>query len=547
MTEQLRGEPMRPDEFPHEFALPELAKLEWEWDDMHMPFVLTPLAGDYVRTLGGGFNEPYELLGHPSRTHTAVWNGFAYFAGQPNAAEEDRQPNRERFYEKCRARAEITAEYWANEAIPELKALYVRVDGVDADAQDRLALATGWLDAWAATLRAWKIHFVAILGPYQVIEDLADLFEGAMGGAAGAADAPRLIQGRSPELHDVAVQLDGLTALAAQHAELAARLQAGPATTLDDLAALPGGRAFVIQVADFLDRHGHLGQAYDDLAQPSYADEPSLLLSEIGKRLERPPQTAEARRATLHADAERLAEAARAKLADDAERLAKFEHLLELARRIGHLTEGHNYWIDRMAQAKLRRLALRMGRRLVADGTVDETDDVLFLRRDEVADVIRSPRDLRSLIAERRATHRYWQSIRPPKTLGTPDTGAGAPSPDRFDTRKVESADASTLRGTGASPGVVRGPARVALSNLDFPRIRPGDIIVCPSSNPSWVPVFTVAGGLVTNTGGVLSHAAVVAREFALPAVVGVTDATRTIMDGQLIEIDGTQGTVRLL
>ena len=79
------------------------------------------------------------------------------------------------------------------------------------------------------------------------------------------------------------------------------------------------------------------------------------------------------------------------------------------------------------------------------------------------------------------------------------------------------------------------------------PRIRPGDIIVCPSSNPSWVPVFMVAGGLVTNTGGVLSHAAVVAREFALPAVVGVADATRTIPDGQPIEIDGTLGTVRLL
>ena len=541
------GKPVEPADFPHEFAEPGLEKLEWEWDDMHMPFALTPLAADYVLTLAGGFNEPYEMLDHPPRMFSAVWNGYAYFGGRPNATEEERKANRERFYEKCRARAEITAEYWANEAIPELKALYARVDGVDAEAADRDALAAGWLDAWAATLRAWKIHFVAILGPYQVIEDLADLFEGAMGDAAGAADAPRLIQGRSPELHDVAVQLDGLTALAAQHGELAARLQASPPATLDELATLPGGRPFVALVGDFLDRHGHLGQAYDDLAQPSYADEPSMLLSEIGKRLERPPQTAEARRAALHADAEHLADAARAKLVDDTAKLARFEHLLELARRIGHLTEGHNYWIDRMAQAKLRRLALRVGHRLVADGAIDEADEVLFLGRDEVADIIRSPHDLRPLIAERREAHRYWQGVRPPKRLGTPDTGVGAPSPDRFDTRKVESTDSGTLRGTGASPGVIRGPARVALSNLDFPRIRPGDIIVCPSSNPSWVPVFTVAGGLVTNTGGVLSHAAVVAREFALPAVVGVADATRLITDGQTIEIDGTQGTVRLL
>lgn len=103
------------------------------------------------------------------------------------------------------------------------------------------------------------------------------------------------------------------------------------------------------------------------------------------------------------------------------------------------------------------------------------------------------------------------------------------------------------LRGTGASAGVVRGPARVTLSQDDFDRIQPGDVIVCPSSNPSWVPVFTIAGGLVTNTGGVLSHAAVVAREFGLPAVVGAAEATTRIADGRIVEIDGTAGTVRLL
>ena len=85
------------------------------------------------------------------------------------------------------------------------------------------------------------------------------------------------------------------------------------------------------------------------------------------------------------------------------------------------------------------------------------------------------------------------------------------------------------------------------LTSTEFDRIGPGDVIVCPSSNPSWVPVFTIAGGLVTNTGGVLSHAAVVAREFGLPAVVGVAGATTAIADGRQLEIDGTAGTVRLL
>jgi pyruvate,water dikinase len=87
----------------------------------------------------------------------------------------------------------------------------------------------------------------------------------------------------------------------------------------------------------------------------------------------------------------------------------------------------------------------------------------------------------------------------------------------------------------------------VARGQADFDRIQPGDVIVCPSSNPSWVPLFSIAAALVTDTGGVLSHAAVVARELGLPAVVGTRDATHRIADGRLVEVDGAAGIVRLL
>jgi pyruvate,water dikinase len=112
---------------------------------------------------------------------------------------------------------------------------------------------------------------------------------------------------------------------------------------------------------------------------------------------------------------------------------------------------------------------------------------------------------------------------------------------------RVESGVANELRGTGASAGIARGPARLVLSPEDFARVQGGDIIVCPASNPSWVPVFASAAGLVTNTGGVLSHAAVVAREFGLPAVVGTQNATDRIAEGSTVEIDGTLGVVRIL
>ena len=117
----------------------------------------------------------------------------------------------------------------------------------------------------------------------------------------------------------------------------------------------------------------------------------------------------------------------------------------------------------------------------------------------------------------------------------------------RFDAPERKQEDAEELQGAGASVGVARGPARVTLSEADFDRIQPGDIIVCPSSNPSWVPLFSIAAGLVTDTGGVLSHAAVVAREFGLPAVVGTRIGTTRIADGRMVEVNGSTGVVRML
>lgn len=107
--------------------------------------------------------------------------------------------------------------------------------------------------------------------------------------------------------------------------------------------------------------------------------------------------------------------------------------------------------------------------------------------------------------------------------------------------------DAALLTGTGASPGKATGVARVIAGPEEFARVKPGDILVCASSNPSWVLLFGIIRGLVTNTGGVLSHAAVVAREFGVPAVVGTGEATRRISDGQTVEVDGTAGEVRIL
>jgi pyruvate,water dikinase len=306
---------------------------------------------------------------------------------------------------------------------------------------------------------------------------------------------------------------------------------------------MPVAHAFQEALDEFLRRHGHLGQSWDDLQLTSWRIEPVKLLRDLGKRLEQPADAAGGRRKHLAEEADSLLERVRQHGAARPEQLRALEETLALARQIGPISETHNYWIDRMAQDALHRLALGVGERLVASDVIDAPADAFYLHRDEIRSLILNPADRRALVAERRAEHERQRTTTPPRWVGQPPEGGGT----RFDAPEpIEHAE-DEVRGAGASPGTVRGPARVALDQDDFERIRPGDIIVCPSSNPSWVPLFSIAAGLVTDTGGVLSHAAVVAREMRLPAVVGTREGTTRIRDGQQIEIDGSTGIVRLL
>ena len=524
---------------------PEEAELTWEWDDMHTPHALAPLAEDYVGLVATGFGYGFYRLDMPMANPARVWNGYWYVAFRIDAPEQRHDELRAELDERAREHMWRAADYWRDIALPELRATRDWFQGLRVDLLPLDRLADVWEEAWARAQRAWCIHFYAIIGPYQVTDDLAAFYEKIFEGAP-AGEALRLIQGRSVDLQEMARGLERVVNAAAADPAVVDYVTTAAPPTLDDLEGIASAEPFLAELRSFLAEHGHLGGTFDDLALPSWVEEPSLLLGDVAKRLvRRQPPVAEIH-VRVAAEADEIAGRVRARLADRPDDLATFERLLALGREIGPLTEGHNYWIDRLVQSHLRRFAFATAGRLVQAGVLEATADVLYLHRSEVVDVLRAPVGRTALVAERRALHERQRAHRPPAIVGKPKE----PKPDsvnRFDGARFATGDENLLRGTGASAGVARGIARVVMGPDDFARVAPGEIIVCPSSNPSWVPLFSVAGGLLTNTGGVLSHAAVVAREFGLPAVVGLKDVTTRVADGRTVELDGTTGYVRLL
>ena len=186
------------------------------------------------------------------------------------------------------------------------------------------------------------------------------------------------------------------------------------------------------------------------------------------------------------------------------------------------------------------------GQRLAAANIVESAEDVFHLHIDEVRDAFANNlnEDLRPTIAARQAELQRFSAIEPPPRLGVEP-----PPPKETDKpAKPPLADErGLLRGQPGAPGTTRGRARIVTSIADAHTLLAEEILIAQSTGPSLTPLFAIAGGLVTETGGALSHCAVVAREYRVPAAVGLAEARHKITDGQWIEIDGDAGTVRFI
>jgi len=314
------------------------------------------------------------------------------------------------------------------------------------------------------------------------------------------------------------------------------------APAADLVAAYRAGRlpaAAQQALADFLQRYGMRGVGEIDIARPRWKDDPLHILQTLQSYIQIDGQTASPE-AIFRSGAERARQAqielVQAFGKKPVARLVNF-----LAGRVRHLTglrETPKFAIVRMLDV-LRTAALATGQQLVASGVLEQADDVFFLHTWELQQLGQGDLpDARALVAARRQNHhREMGRRRSPRLLL---------SDGRTFYESAPAAGDGALSGSPVSAGTVEGTAHVVL-DPHRERLQPGEILVCRASDPAWTPLFLAAGGLIMEVGGMMTHGSVVAREYGIPAVVGVNQATTRLHTGQRLRLDGTTGQIFLL
>jgi phosphohistidine swiveling domain-containing protein len=559
-------------EFPIEWEEGE-RELFWIYDDLHIPNPVSPMFFD----IGGWWltcDHMFRRFGTPFASDWVAKeiNGYVYTAAVPadagirsEAAEYQaryapRVPRDPGYPAKIGSYlgwvlphyAESFLEWWRDRLRPEIERNFEYLDNFDTDAASLLDLAVLLEDAIDIHDRHWKIHWMLNFAQFASTQALNATIE-QVRGQADPALMGRLQSSLEDRNWDSIEDLWKMKEEIKGDPELAAAFEAD--TAGDVRRALEGserGRRFLDErVLAHQKSFGYKAIWSHEFAFKTWREDPAPILEAVRGYLatdyDYPANIAAVREDLEKAKAETLEGL-------EGEPRDQLQGALDRSLSMNPLTPDHHFYVDQGTNARLRLLLIAIGEKLVGAGAIDDPEDVMYLRYNELRLLMadQSALDARGTVGDRRDAREAAYELRPPSWVGTAtQTALDFPYnalwgfPEKF--HAGEPSTTGEVRGLAASPGVVEGPARYVASLDEFDQVQDGEILVCRMTNPAWVVLFTKISGLVTDAGGAVSHPAVVAREFGIPAVVGTTNGGERIKTGDRVRVNGTTGVVEIL
>jgi pyruvate,water dikinase len=575
MDEEILGRFLGSESFPVTWDSEVEKDFFWVYDDLHIPHPVSPIFFD----IGGWWLSCDHMFRRFGTPFAVDWlaknvNGYVYTTAVPADPEihiegteyssryQARVPRDADFAEKMGAYLDTVlpvygehfADWWRDRLVPEMQRNFAYLESRldEADSMSLAEVATLLEDAIDIHDRHWKIHWMLNFAQLSATLNLRAVTE-RIRGSIDEELLGRLQNSASDRNWDSIEALWKMKNEVRDDADLRALFGAGDADAI--AAALRGserGRRFIAErVEPYQREFGWHAVWSHEFIFPTVREEMEPVIDLLSDYLASDydyPSAIEAMRRDIEAASVEILEGL------EGEALEEIRAANAVNLRMAPLTPDHHFYIDQGANAHVRLVLLAVGRKLVEAGRLDEPDDVLFLRYTELRMLIGSAVaiDARAIVAKRRAEREAAKKIRPRNWVGTVTPSQLAfpylvnwGYPDRF--YQEAGADERRITGIAGSPGFVEGTARVVMTVDEFDEVTDGDILVCQMTNPAWVVLFTKIAGLVTDTGGVTSHPAVLSREFGIPAVVGTSVATQRIATGDRVRVDGSNGVAEIL
>lgn len=553
----------------------------WFWDSMHWGTALTPFDSTFfemaIATLSQMNSRHYRIPPADGIDYRVLY-GYAYLSpvGVDPSNIEDRVPqfmeraghyfmNWDSLYDSWLGKVKSTIdeiEALDFSPLPEMEELPIITDGIALGSGYRLQ--KDWHAFKDLIMKTWQYHFEFLNLGYAAYLDYFGFCKEAFPSIPDLAIA-KMVAGVEVDLFRPNEELKVLAKKAVDMG--LARAFDDPANINLDSDAGREWQAAYDEVKDpwfnFTSGNGfyHFDKTWRDYPEIPHAFIKDYITKiEAGADITRPIEA-------IIAERDRVVSEYRDLLDSDEDREA-FDGKLGLARVVFPYVENHNFYIEHWTMSVVWRKVKELGAVLAKEGLMSAEDDIMFLKRDEVDEVLwdyysswavnsptASAHHWGPKIERRREIHQKMLAWSPPKALGEPPEVITEPftimlwgiTSDSVQTWLGSEDDGGDLVGMAASPGVAEGKARLVFNPEDVGDLEDGEIMVAPITAPSWAPAFPKIKACVTDIGGMMSHAAIVCREYAVPAVTGTGFGTNRIETGQMIRVDGSAGTVTIL
>ena len=539
----------------------------WFRDDLHQPYAISPMGMTTVQVHHAwGYHVaaaqtqlPPSKGGHVKIYKGKVYLGFALIEDPEEIA--SRAPAFEKLIDHCIDHWDAYYQRHIKEVISNLDTL----NGVDTDKLILPHLLEHLKRAEKLNRRNWEIHFILMYpadAVYFAFEDFCKQHH------LEEKDFVIMLRG----FESIATQTDEelwQLALFAEECGLKDLLITTPADDiLEKLNKSLEAKPWLEKFQRFLSIFGNrVVAAHLDITTPTWKEDPAPVLDTIKgyyPRMETGWDFYQSKKG-IHEQREKTIQQFEGRLPTEEEK-KQFKRLLKAAQGVYAFQEDHGFYIDQGSTAALHNAVMACGKRLYRRKLIEGIEDVCFLTFHDLLEVMEAlvyndeiaryhySALIPNLVRERKEDARMAAESDAPLTFGNVPEKMTDPIGikvfgiiDDILHPKGEREIEERLEGFPGAPGTAEGLARVVLDYKDFQTVKAGEILVCPYTGTAWTPLFIKIAGVVTDTGGMLTHAAIAAREYNIPAVVGTWNATRSIRDGDLIKIDGNIGIVEVI